>query len=166
MPGLVRTVMYVAVFAGVVVIFVPVEALQGIGLSRPDELGLLQFVGIAITLIGLAIALWSVVTFALVGRGTPLPFDPPRHLVRVGPYAFVRNPMAIGVGSVLLGVAVFYRSAAVFAFTMLFMLVIQAMVTLYEEPILRQTFGAEYDTYCSQVKRWVPRGFSRSNDAR
>jgi protein-S-isoprenylcysteine O-methyltransferase Ste14 len=27
----------------------------------------------------------------------------------------------------------------------------------YEEPTLRRQFGAEYDAYCRQVGRWIPR---------
>src|SRR6201988_3968380 len=30
-------------------------------------------------------------------------------------------------------------------------------VLAYEEPTLRRTFGAEYDTYCANVSRWLPR---------
>jgi protein-S-isoprenylcysteine O-methyltransferase Ste14 len=30
-------------------------------------------------------------------------------------------------------------------------------VPLYEEPTLRKMFGAEYDEYCRNVRRWVPR---------
>ena len=29
-------------------------------------------------------------------------------------------------------------------------------VLLYEEPTLRKMFGAEYDEYCRNVRRWVP----------
>jgi protein-S-isoprenylcysteine O-methyltransferase Ste14 len=32
-----------------------------------------------------------------------------------------------------------------------------AFVTLYEEPVLRRTFGAGYDTYRANVPRWLPR---------
>jgi protein-S-isoprenylcysteine O-methyltransferase Ste14 len=28
---------------------------------------------------------------------------------------------------------------------------------LYEEPTLRRKFGADYEEYCSNVRRWVPR---------
>jgi len=27
----------------------------------------------------------------------------------------------------------------------------------YEEPALRRQFGAEYEAYCSNVPRWIPR---------
>jgi protein-S-isoprenylcysteine O-methyltransferase Ste14 len=30
-------------------------------------------------------------------------------------------------------------------------------VLLYEEPTLRKMFGAGYEEYCSNVRRWVPR---------
>jgi protein-S-isoprenylcysteine O-methyltransferase Ste14 len=30
-------------------------------------------------------------------------------------------------------------------------------VLLYEEPTLRKMFGAEYEEYCRNVRRWVPR---------
>ena len=30
-------------------------------------------------------------------------------------------------------------------------------VVFYEEPTLRRKFGAEYEVYCRNVPRWVPR---------
>jgi protein-S-isoprenylcysteine O-methyltransferase Ste14 len=30
-------------------------------------------------------------------------------------------------------------------------------VQLYEEPTLRNLFGAEYEEYCRNVPRWIPR---------
>jgi len=30
-------------------------------------------------------------------------------------------------------------------------------VVFYEEPTLRRTFGAEYEAYCAEVPRWIPR---------
>jgi protein-S-isoprenylcysteine O-methyltransferase Ste14 len=47
----------------------------------------------------------------------------------------------------LLAIAV---AAAVVLGTVLF-------VQLYEEPTLRKMFGAEYEEYCRNVRRWVPR---------
>jgi protein-S-isoprenylcysteine O-methyltransferase Ste14 len=120
-------------------------------------MGIVQISGGVITVLGATINLWCVATFAVVGRGTPLPFDPPRRLVVNGPYRFVRNPMAIGFGLALLGVALIVGSLGFAAFVVLFMLGIHAMVTLYEEPTLRRTFGAEYVAYCEKVHRWLPR---------
>jgi protein-S-isoprenylcysteine O-methyltransferase Ste14 len=30
-------------------------------------------------------------------------------------------------------------------------------VLLYEEPVLRRSFGAEYENFCAHVGRWVSR---------
>ena len=60
--------------------------------------------------IGAILALWCIATFIMIGRGTPAPFDPPRHLVVVGPYRLVRNPMYIGAALALAGAVLFYES--------------------------------------------------------
>ena len=71
--------------------------------------GPLHVSGAIVLILGASLALWCVLLFAVVGRGTPLPFDPPRLVVR-GPYRLVRNPMALGVGSVVAGAGLLYES--------------------------------------------------------
>jgi protein-S-isoprenylcysteine O-methyltransferase Ste14 len=34
---------------------------------------------------------------------------------------------------------------------------IDLFVRLYEEPTLRKMFGADYEEYCRNVRRWLPR---------
>ena len=87
-----------------------IRNLRQLGLS-PSSIGIVQMAGVIVTLTGSIIALWCVLIFAESGRGTPIPFDPPRRLVVSGPYRVVRNPMALGVGAALAGVALFYESA-------------------------------------------------------
>jgi hypothetical protein len=67
--------------------------------AAPDDRAA-QAVGMAVVVGGGAIALWCILSFAVVGRGTPAPFDPPRRLVVGGPYAVVRNPRTTGLASV------------------------------------------------------------------
>ena len=102
-------------------------------------------------------ALSCILTFVFVGRGTPAPFDPPRQLVARGPYAFVRNPMYLGAAAALLGAALYYRSPALAAYAIAFLIATHLFVRLYEEPTLRRTFGDEYESYCRRVGRWWPR---------
>ena len=106
---------------------------------------------------GGALALWCIVTFALVGRGTPAPFDPPRRLVVQGPYRYVRNPMYVGALLALCGGALFYRSIPLVGYAALFLLATHVFVVGYEEPTLGRLFGAEYDEYRERVGRWLPR---------
>jgi len=108
-------------------------------------------------IIGSGVILWCIISFAMLGKGTPAPFDPPRRLVVHGPYKFVRNPMYIGAGLALAGAALFYRSRVLAGYTALFLLLTHAFVLWYEEPTLRSTFGADYESYCKQTGRWWPR---------
>lgn len=154
---LVRAFIYATLLVGLGLLVLPPGALSGLGVTRPTAIHITQVVGIAVGVGGGALALWCVITFAVIGRGTPLPFDPPRRLVVRGPYRFVRNPMAIGVALTLTGAALYYRSVRLMAFTGLFLVVIHLFVVLYEEPTLRRMFGDDYEAYSRQVRRWWPR---------
>ena len=54
--------------------------------------------------------LWCVRDFYVSGRGTLAPLDPPKRVVIVGLYRFVRNPMYVAVLTILVGWALLYGS--------------------------------------------------------
>lgn len=155
MAALIRALTYASLFIGFVLVFVPARVLEWSGVVRP-ETGAAQIVGSAATVAGGVLALWCVITFALAGKGTPAPFDPPRRLVVRGPYRLVRNPMYVGAGLALAGASLFFESLALAGYTVLFFVVTHLFVRYYEEPTLRRTFGAEYEVYCGRVGRWLP----------
>jgi len=111
---------------------------------------------VAITLGGMAVLMcdWD---FAASGKGTPAPIDPPRTLVRRGLYRAVRNPMYVGVVTVLLGESLVFNSVCLLVYAIGLWLAFHLFVVLYEEPTLRRTFGMEYQNYCATVPRWIPR---------
>jgi protein-S-isoprenylcysteine O-methyltransferase Ste14 len=154
---LVRAVTYATLFIGLVLVFLPARVLAWSGIAAPRVLGPAQAVGMALAALGGALALWCILAFAVIGRGTPAPFDPPRRLVVRGPYRFVRNPMYLGAGTALLGAAIVYGSVALASYAGAFLLLMHAFVIGYEEPTLRATFGTDYDRYCAEVRRWRPR---------
>lgn len=156
MPALVRAIVYATLFISVFLVFIPEQILIATGITRPLELGPLHWVGLGLVALGGALALWCIATFALVGKGTPAPFDPPRKLVAAGPYRFVRNPMYAGAGGALTGAALFYQSAALGAFAAAFLVAAHMFVVLFEEPMLERTFGARYADYRNAVPRWIP----------
>jgi len=127
------------------------------GVGAPGRWGLAQAAGLAVATVGGAIALWCIGTFAILGRGTPAPFDPPRRLVVRGPYRHVRNPMYLGAGLALAGAALFYGSGALALYAAGFLLLMHLFVILYEEPTLGRTFGDDYGTYRATVGRWWPK---------
>jgi protein-S-isoprenylcysteine O-methyltransferase Ste14 len=153
---LARALTYAALFIGFFLVFVPAGLLARAGIDAPRD-GALLAVGAALAAAGGALAVWCVVTFALAGKGTPAPFDPPRRLVARGPYRFLRNPMYLGADAALLGAALVYRSLALAAYAAGFLLVVHLFVLWYEEPTLRAAFGEDYDAYCRDVHRWFPR---------
>jgi protein-S-isoprenylcysteine O-methyltransferase Ste14/HD superfamily phosphohydrolase YqeK len=107
-------------------------------------------------LIGAAMYLSCLWDFAVTGRGTPAPIDPPKELVVRGLYRYVRNPMYVGVLAAIAGWVVLFRSGSLFAYAAIVALLFHGFVVLAEEPLLRRRFGAAYDTYQRRVRRWLP----------
>src|SRR5947199_822352 len=148
---LMRAVTYGTLFVGFLLVFLPGRVLEWSGVRRPASLGLTQVLGLVVVVLGAGLALWCILTFAFVGKGTPAPFDPPRRLVVRGPYRFVRNPMYIGAALALAGAALFYESWALLWYCAAFALITNLLVVVYEEPALRATFGEAYLRYCYRV---------------
>jgi protein-S-isoprenylcysteine O-methyltransferase Ste14 len=94
--------------------------------------------------------------FALKGIGTPSPVFPTRHLVITGMYRYVRNPMYVAVVAIVLGQALMFGNLALLEYGAAVWLLFHLFVLIYEEPTLRNTFGAEYDEFCATVPRWIP----------
>lgn len=111
------------------------------------------------SVLGFAVALHCVWDFARTGRGTPAPMAPPKRLVVVGFYRYVRNPMYVGLFAGGLGLWVVFGHAGVaaIAVAVVVLLCVALFVRLYEEPTLRRKFGAGYQEYCRNVPRWLPR---------
>jgi protein-S-isoprenylcysteine O-methyltransferase Ste14 len=157
MFAFVRTVVYASLFIALLLVLLPARLLEWSGVTPPPSVGGAQIVGGGLTLLGGLLALWCVLAFGTVGRGTPAPFDPPRRLVVAGPYRWVRNPMYLGAVVALVGAAVFYGSAALGAYAVVFLGLAHLFVVLWEEPALARTFGADYEAYRRRTGRWAPR---------
>ena len=153
---LLRALTYATLFVAVFLVVVPRGILTASGYVGSDYVGLWDIAGLAIVALGFALVLWCLVTFAFVGRGTAAPFDPPRKLVIVGPYRFVRNPIYIGAIVTMLGAAMFLWSGWLALYALAVLIVTHLLVILYEEPHLRRVFGQSYEDYLRTVHRWIP----------
>src|ERR1700687_3800072 len=121
--------------------------------ARPDLHGVGAVGGVLIAagiVLYFACAFWG---FALRGRGTPLPLDPPKRLVMEGPYRVVRNPMYWSVGFVMLGEAAVFHSFALVELVAAFAAGVVVFVLIYEEPTLRRKFGGGYEVDLQRVTR-------------
>jgi protein-S-isoprenylcysteine O-methyltransferase Ste14 len=85
------------------------------------------------------------------------PWDPPKKLVVIGLYRFVRNPMYIGVLLLVLGWGLYFCSPILFLYTATLSLGFHMRVITNEEPWLKAQFGIEWDLYQKEVARWLPR---------
>ena len=111
------------------------------------------------SVLGFAVALRCVWDFGRTGHGTPAPMVPPKKLVVVGFYRYVRNPMYLGSIVGWLGLWIVFGQATLLAIAIAFALVlgVALFVVFYEEPTLRRKFGTDYEEYCRNVPRWMPR---------
>jgi protein-S-isoprenylcysteine O-methyltransferase Ste14 len=97
--------------------------------------------------------------FGRTGHGTPAPIAPPKRLVVVGFYRYVRNPMYVGFLTGWTGLWVVFgrTNLAAIGLACLALLAVHLFVLGYEEPTLRRMFGAQYEEYSRNVPRWLPR---------
>jgi len=111
------------------------------------------------SVLGFAVALRCIWDFGRTGHGTPAPMVPPKKLVVVGFYRYVRNPMYVGFFAGWIGLWIVFGRAnwAIIAGAVAVLLGVSLFVQLYEEPTLRRMFGADYEEYCRNVHRWLPR---------
>jgi len=107
--------------------------------------------------VGLYVMWMTIGMFIRIGKGTLAPWAPTKKLVVVGIYRYVRNPMIMGVLTVLTGEAIAFLSARILVWALVFFLINNAFFLLYEEPNLEKKFGEEYREYKRMVPRWIPR---------
>ena len=65
--------------------------------------------------------------------------------------------MYVGVILILIGHFLWFGYWGLLIYAGVFFIVVHSFVTLYEEPNLRQRFGASYEDYLQKVPRWIPK---------
>jgi protein-S-isoprenylcysteine O-methyltransferase Ste14 len=135
----------------------PAQARPNFG--SPLNIGLVIVGGLLIAG-GLGMWLWTVSLFHRIGKGTlglGKLMGEPVHLVVVGPYRHVRNPMISGVLAILLGEAAVAASGSLLLWFAIFWALQEIAIRFWEEPHLTQRYGGEYVDYQQNVPRWLPR---------
>jgi protein-S-isoprenylcysteine O-methyltransferase Ste14 len=113
--------------------------------------------GVILFAAGSAIGLWSCITMALAGAGTPLPAETARDLVVSGPYAHVRNPMAVAGVVQTVGVGLWWGSWMVAGVGLTGALAWDLLIRPAEEADLANRFGEPYQRYAQHIRCWLPR---------
>jgi protein-S-isoprenylcysteine O-methyltransferase Ste14 len=152
-----KTILFSALIPGGLVVGAPSLLLGHNAFVLPTSWSSSHFIGAIMIAVGLAGYLSCAWAFTSIGRGTPAIWDPPRHLVSQLLYHRLRNPMYLSLVTLVTGEAVFFRSVALLAVAAVAAVCFHICVVLYEEPVLKRTFGAPYEEYCQKVNRWLPR---------
>jgi protein-S-isoprenylcysteine O-methyltransferase Ste14 len=74
-----------------------------------------------------------------------------------GDLAAAEPDPSIGAERALAGAALFYSSAALLAYAVLFLIAAHLFVLAYEEPTVTRLFGPDSQAYRTRVRRWLPR---------
>lgn len=152
-----RSLFFTILLPGSITVLFPYLILSARRPSILPHWGLLQTLSLLPITVGASILFRCIWDFAVVGRGTLAPVDPPKDLVVRGLYRYVRNPMYVGVMLVLVGEAALFGTSTLLWYAALVGAGFHTFVCLYEEPALEAQFGESYRRYKHRVGRWVPR---------
>ena len=118
------------------------------------QIPILQYLGVLLLIPCVIVILHCKNIFRIVGKGTPVPIEPPKEFVASGLYRFVRNPMYVSYITIYLALFFISGSTLLLFFTLLCIPAIHLAVVLIEEPSLEKRFGNTYLEYKKRVKRW------------
>jgi protein-S-isoprenylcysteine O-methyltransferase Ste14 len=114
-----------------------------------------EIIGAALTVIGVALAIWARLSIGSNWSGV-ITLKEDHRLIRTGPYARIRHPIYTGVILAMAGAAIVNRRwaglLAVLMITTAFL-----MKSRIEEQLMKRTFGSEYDLYCQHTGAFLPR---------
>lgn len=126
-------------------------AWPGLGFAGPE----LPRLVVAFSMLAGGLALFGAAVLRLLNHGTPVPSSlPALVLVTDGPYAFVRNPIYVGMALVHIGIALLIPSLGAIVLLVPNLLAIHYLVVLKEEEHLERRFGGAYEAYKARVRRW------------
>ncbi len=151
-----RNLAFTILQPGIVAGLIPYYIVRaGADVLWPEIWGPYHVLGTLVFALGLVVMLLCIRGFAIEGRGTLSPADPTRELVITGLYRYSRNPMYVGVITMLIGELIFFESKWLLVYTLIVFLAFNAFILVFEEPRLKNDFGAAYRDYCLRVNRWI-----------
>ncbi len=113
-----------------------------------------NLLGLPVFLWGASIAISTKKKFKL--RGTSLsPSAKPNQLHIDGYFNLSRNPMYLGIAIGLLGLSFLMASYLNLLFPLLFVVILDRYYIPYEEDVLKNTFGIEFEDYKNKTRRWI-----------
>ena len=116
--------------------------------------GSIRYAGLILLALGLFFAGWGARTFARADTAIR-PMEESTTLVTHGLYRYTRNPMYLGMILVLMGDCLLLGSLSPWLPIPAFILLIRQLFIIPEEAMMERTFGEQYRSYRSGVRRWI-----------
>jgi protein-S-isoprenylcysteine O-methyltransferase Ste14 len=156
-----RAAMQTAVFSALVLWMLPTTIfayapLGGSWSTLLDHWRSLGGIHLQLTALPALMGAAAVQEFARRGRGTPIPFDPPRRLVTSGPYAYVANPMQLSMALVLTAWGLILGNVWVVLAGPMAVVYGLGLASSDERLDLGTRFGAAWCDYRRVVREWLP----------
>ncbi len=112
-------------------------------------------IGIGLIVFGLVISNYSSALFSREKTEILPTSSTNSKLITYGPYKWSRNPMYVGMLSMLFGVAVWIGTLPLYVCTVAFFCIFNFVFMPFEEAKLHRIFGDEYAAYRGKVRRWL-----------
>jgi protein-S-isoprenylcysteine O-methyltransferase Ste14 len=117
--------------------------------------------GEAVKVLGAVLAIAAltldVATFAtfLKHQTTIMPNQAATNLITTGPFAWSRNPIYVANTALVLGAGLYFGNLWLVGLAFVAAVITQKLAIEREEQHLAAKFGAAWDSYAAQVRRWI-----------
>ena len=115
-----------------------------------------QVLGPILTIGGIALVIWSVLTQSSIGNGTPAPMVATKKLVMQGPYFYTRNPMTLGALFLYSGIGIWMSSGVLIILSMIIFSILLTYICFHETSELAERFGEDYLDYRKRTPFLIP----------
>ena len=122
--------------------------------SFPISVDLSSLLGLILILSGISLVFVSF-RFMRKMKTTFIPDGTPEVLISSGPFKFSRNPIYLGMLTILVGLAFLMSSLSAIIIAIVFGTIINFTWIAHEEKKLHELFSEDWENYSSKVKRWI-----------
>ena len=120
----------------------------------PISVDLSSLLGLILILSGISLVFVSF-RFMRKMKTTFIPDGTPEVLISSGPFKFSRNPIYLGMLTILVGVAFLMSSLSAIIIAFVFGTIINFTWIAHEEKKLHELFSEDWENYSSKVRRWI-----------
>ncbi|MFZ5855826.1 MAG: methyltransferase family protein [Chloroflexota bacterium] len=114
---------------------------------------LIAWIGVLFCFAGVALMLWSLVSFGQSFR-VGIDVEHPDKLITNGAFGFSRNPIYVAFGCFLIGQFLVFPNWVLLIFLVAGIWLFNRQI-LREEDFLKQHYGKEFLEYCKRVRRYL-----------